>query len=109
MRAGPQSAFFSTRDAHADEAELPVPFDGAAFGVGEEGIAAVDDDIIRIDELGKLGQHRIDRRAGFHHDDDAARFREGFDERGDRFRPDDIEPNGAVRQEILQARPGARL
>ena len=86
---------------------FPCPLQRAALGIGEKGIAAVDDDVVRIDELAQLGEHGIDRRAGFDHDDDAARLLQRFDEPGDRLSADDIEPDGAVFQEVLGAGPGA--
>ena len=54
---------------------MPVPASSldAAFGVGEERVAAVDDDVALLQERLEFGDDRIHRPAGLHHDQDAAR------------------------------------
>jgi hypothetical protein len=79
-----QGAFLAAADAHAEELDAGAGklFD-TALGVGEEGIAAVDDDVAFLKMGAKFGNHAIDGWAGFDHDQDAARALEELDEFGD--------------------------
>ena len=78
-----ERADLAARDAHADIAD---PFRRqrlvTARRVGEEGIAAVDHDVVRFEMGRELLDHLVDRPPGLHHDDDGARPLEAGDEIG---------------------------
>src|SRR6185436_5722102 len=67
-------AFFAAGDAAADEVQ-PLLAEGglAAAGVGEVRVAAVDDDVVRLEQRRQLAEHLVDRSAGGDHHHDAAR------------------------------------
>ena len=56
----------------------------AALGVPEVGVAAVDDDVARVEQRRQLGQHGVDRDAGFDHQDDLPWPRQRGDQLGQR-------------------------
>ena len=71
-------AFFAAGDAGADEAEaLGLQLFLAADGVRPEGVAAVDDDVARLESRGELVDHRVGRAAGLDEDDRFAGLLEG--------------------------------
>ena len=79
-RRAVERALLAARDAHADEvdaggADLLL----AADGVVEVRVAAVDDDVARLEALDELGDDGVGALAGLHHDDRGA----GLGERGD--------------------------
>ena len=75
-----ERADLPARDAHPDIADsLRGAGPGPAGGVGEEGIAAVDDDVVRLEVWRELLDHVVHRPAGLDHDDDRARPREARD------------------------------
>ncbi len=77
----PERAFFAAADAHAEEFDAGAgELLHAPLGVGEEGIAAVDDDVAILQMRAELGDDGIDRSAGLDHDEDAARAFEELDE-----------------------------
>ena len=84
-------AFLAAGHAGADEAETEVaePF-VAAFGVGVERVAAVDDDVALVEQRDELLDHGIHRTAGLDHDHDLARGGEGLDELLERLRADEL-------------------
>ena len=75
MMLGPFSApFLAAGHAGADEvqpARAQVLL--AAAGVGEVGVAAVDDDVAGVEQRDQLGDHRVGGLAGLDHDDDRPR------------------------------------
>ena len=78
-----ERALLAAGNAHADEADL---FRFArlvtAGGVGEQRIAAVDDDVARLEMGHELVDHLVDGRAGLDHDED----RTGLGDAGDKVR-----------------------
>ena len=70
-------ALLSPRDAGPDEPQ-PGCFSGgsAADGVGEQRVAAVDDDVSRIEQRHQPFDEGVDRVAGLHHQHDLARSRQ---------------------------------
>ena len=103
---GPSSApFLAAGDAHADEAE---PFAaqrlGAPRGVGEQRIAAVDDDVAGLEKRQELVDDVVDRLARLDHDDDRARLRERGDEVGETLGRDEA----ALAAVLANQRVGAR-
>jgi hypothetical protein len=67
-------AFFAARDTAADEVQPLIAQGGlAAAGVGEVRVAAVDDDVVRLEQRRQLAEHLVDRGAGGDHHHDAAR------------------------------------
>ena len=75
----------------------------AALGVPEIGVAAVDDDVARVEQRRQLGEHGVDRDAGFDHQDDLARPRQRGDELGQRRDAGDPGARGRSRQVFLGA------
>ena len=70
-------AFFATAHSHTEEMNSAAgEFARAALGVGEQRIPAIDDDIPALQQRPQLSHHRIDRGAGFDHDQDSSRARE---------------------------------
>ena len=69
-----QRPLLAPGDAHADEADAGVlEFGEAAVGVRVERVAAVDQDVARLEMRQKLGDHVVDRLSGLDHDDEGAR------------------------------------
>jgi len=65
-------ALFTARHARADEQEaLFSQSPGAADGVREVGVAAVDDDVALFEEGNQLVDELVDRGAGLDHEHDA--------------------------------------
>ena len=88
-------AQFAAGDAGAEELALGGVFLFAADGVGPEAVAAVDDDVVRLDAgVDELLGHRIDGRAGLDQDDELARLLDGGDELLERLAAD--QPAGRV-------------
>jgi hypothetical protein len=50
--------------------------------IGEPGVAAIDDEVALVHEVGELGDGVTRRRPGRHHHPDDARSLEGLDHRG---------------------------
>ena len=74
-RGAEQGALLTAGDAHADEVEAALAYRLlTADGVGEERVAAVDDDVARLEDLHERLDHRIRRTTGFDHDDSGARL-----------------------------------
>jgi hypothetical protein len=57
----------------------------APRGVGEERVAAVDDDVALVEMRQKLVDHLVDRLAGLDHDENRARLRDARNELGQLF------------------------
>ena len=89
-------ALFTAGDAGADEAEALFP-EGllAADGVGPQGVAAVDDDVVLLEKWHEAVDHGVGGLAGLDEDDDLAGAGEGGDELLQRLRAD--EAAGGVR------------
>src|SRR5438067_2144402 len=82
----PECAFLAAADAHAEEFDSGAgEFFYAALGIGEKGVAAVDDDVAFLQMRAKLGDDGIDRSTGLDHDEDAAGTLEELDELGNRL------------------------
>ena len=100
MIDGPfERPFLAAGDAGADEEEplrLQVP--GAAGRVGVVGVAAVDQDVARLEQRDQLVDHVVDRRPGLDHDHDLARRLQGGDQLLDRVGADDLLPLGPARR-----------
>jgi hypothetical protein len=74
-------AFFAARHTRADEAQaLAAQVRIAALGVGVEAVAAVDDDVVLVQQRNQLLDDLVDRRAGLHHDLDLAGLGQALDE-----------------------------
>ena len=71
----------SARDADAEEAPwLRFGQGGAAVGIGEVGVAAIDDDVALFKQRLEHGDLFVHRRAGRDHEDELARAGDGRDE-----------------------------
>ena len=71
-------AFFATGDAGADEAQaLGLELAFAADGVRPEGVAAVDDDVARLEDRGELVDDGVGGAAGLDEDDGLAGLLQG--------------------------------
>ncbi len=69
-----ERAFFAAGNAAADEVQTArFQILAAALGVGEKGVAAVDNHVALFEERNELIDDRINRRAGFDHDHRLAR------------------------------------
>ncbi|MNU73105.1 hypothetical protein D3C71_625820 [compost metagenome] len=80
-------AFLAARHARADEAQALARKVGVApFRVGVQAVAAVDDDVILVEQRNELLDHLVDRRAGLHHDLDLAGLGQALDELLERLR-----------------------
>ena len=76
-----ERALFAAGNTAADEMDsLSFELLAAALRVGEERIAAVDDDVALLEKRHELADDRIDRRAGLDHDHRLARSLQGADE-----------------------------
>ena len=72
-----QRARLTAADAHADEVDPGgLQFLAAAVGIGEEGVAAVDENVAGLKVSLQIVDHCVDGLAGGHHDEDAARLLE---------------------------------
>ena len=102
------STFFATGNAGADEEN---PFGGqilcAAVRIGEQGIAAVDDDVSFRQERQQVIDHLIDGVAGFHHQHDAAWTFQQPDQLLDGVSADDVGAFGFVGEEVVDLGDGA--
>ena len=76
--------------------------------VVEVGVAAVDDDVTLLEQLGELVDDGVGARAGLHHDDRGARLRQRRDEVLDRRRRRRTRRRGARRSSV-SVRSGERL
>ena len=86
-----QRAFLAAGDAAADEVDaLDLRGRLPPDGVLELGVAAVDQDVAGLQQLGELVDDRIGRAAGLDHDDDLAGHLEGRHELRRRLRPDEL-------------------
>jgi len=103
----PQGALLAAGDARAHEVQ--AAFGGpllAADRVGEQGVAAVDDDVALVHEIGELAHDGVRRRAGLdHHDGDAGRA-QGRDEVLQRGRGNEGRFVAVLRHELLGASRG---
>ncbi len=107
-RGAEARAFFAAGDAGADEEDAFLgQVLGAAVGVGEEGVAAVDDDVARFKIRQHVVDHLVDSVAGLDHQHDAARALEQADELFDGVRADDLGALGFVGQEVVHFGDGA--
>jgi len=74
-RRAPQSTLLATGYSGADVVQvLGGQVLGAALGVLEERVSAVDDHVTRLEKRDELLDDRIDRRARLHHEHHAARL-----------------------------------
>ena len=101
-------AFLAAGDAGADEenALLGEVF-GAAVGVGEERVAAVDDDVALLEMRHDLVDRLVDDVAGLDHEHDAARSLEHRAELRNGMRADDCGAFCLVGEEIVDLRDGS--
>ena len=64
-----ERAFFAARNAAADKVQTALfQILAAALGIGEKGIAAVDNHVALFEQRNELIDDRVHRRAGFDHD-----------------------------------------
>ena len=71
----PERAFFAAGNAHAEEADAGRLQRGdPAFGVGEERIAAVDDDVAGFEKRLEFVDHHVNRLARLDHDENSPRL-----------------------------------
>src|SRR5690606_13670875 len=73
----------------------------STLGIGEERVAAIDHDVARLEQVGQLTEHGVDRGAGLDHEHDAPGPLEGGDELLDRGRPDDARVLSPPGEELL--------
>jgi hypothetical protein len=67
-----ERAFFTTRDAGADEVKAGRgKLVGTPVGVGEVGVSTVDEDVARFEMRFQVRDHAVDRLARGHHRQDA--------------------------------------
>lgn len=101
-------AFLAAGDAGADEKEA-LSFDvlGAALGVGEMAVAAVDDDIAGFEMREQLIDEGVDGRARLHEQDDAAWALEQGHELRDGVCADHVRARGGAGQKGVGLRGGA--
>ena len=82
-----ERAFFAARNAHADELDVAfLQVMEATVRVGIERVAAIDDDVARLQVRQQFLDHLIDRLTGLDHDDDGARLGDRGNEFRDRLR-----------------------
>ena len=73
-----QRAFLAARNARAKEAEpLSFQLSRSTLRVREQRVAAVDHDVAGLEIRLQVGDHVVDRLAGFHHHQYGARSRDG--------------------------------
>ena len=90
-------AFFAAGHAGADEAETFFLHRLlAADGVGPEGVAAVDDDVVGLEERDEAVDDRVGGLTGLDEDDHLAGLREGGDELLERLGPDETAGGGGI-------------
>ena len=81
-----ERALLTTGNAHADKADLFLLASLVApRGVGEQRVAAVDNDVAFLKMRQELVDHLVDRLAGLDHDEDWAGFCDAGDELGQLF------------------------
>ena len=97
-----QRPFLAPGDPRADEEDpLLLQGTGAPGGVGVVGVAAVDQDVARLEQGDQLVDHRIDGGAGLDHDHDLARPLERADQLGDGVAADDLLPLPSAVDEVV--------
>ena len=99
-----QRPLLAAGHAHADEADAGVLQRGeAAVGVGVLRVAAVDQDVARLEVRQKLVDHVVDRLARLHHDDDGARLGDRRDEIRQRLRREEAALAAVLAHELVGA------
>ncbi len=107
-RGAAARALFAAGDAGADEEDaLGGQVLGAAVGVGEERVAAVDDDVAGFEMRQQVVDHLVDGVAGLDHQHDAARALEQAGQLLDGVRADDLRALGFVGEEVVDLGDGA--
>ena len=95
-RGALECPFFAAGDARADiKQSLGFQFARTAGGVGKMRVAAVDQNVARLEQRGQLVDHVIDRKPRLDHDHDLPRRLERRDQVHDRMRADDLLPLGS--------------
>ena len=79
----------------------------ASLGVAEIGVAAVDDDVARVEQGRQLREHGVDRDAGLDHQDDLPRSRQRGHELRQGRDAGDAGARGRSREIFLGAQGGA--
>ena len=104
----PERAFFATADAHAEEFDAGrFEVIDTAFGIGEEGVPAVHDDVAGLEQRLEFVNHRVDGFAGLDHDENPTwPFKVG-DEVRDFFKPFGILALGQFIDEVFGLGVGA--
>ena len=97
-----ERAFLAAGNAHADEADL-FRFAGsvAPRGVGEQRVAAVDDDVALLEMGQELVDHVVDRLAGLDHDEDGARLGDAGDKLWQRLGREEAAFAAVLRHELV--------
>jgi hypothetical protein len=99
-----ECALLATGDAGADEVEaLGADRLLAPDRVVEVGVAAVDDDVARLEQAGQLVDHRVGAFTGLHHDDRGARHTERRDEVFDGFARHEVALAAVLTDELAGA------
>lgn len=99
-----EGALLAAGDARADEVQAAFAQRGlAAAGVGEVGVAAVDDHVAVLEERGELVDDGVGGSARLHHDHEAA----GAGERGHELLGRLGRDEGALVAELVHQRAGA--
>ncbi len=107
-RRAEQRPFLAAGDARADEQQPAVlERPGAPGRVGVMGVAAVDQDVARLEQRGDLLDHLIDGRAGLDHDHDLARPLQRGDQLLDGVAADDLFALGPAGEELVDPSAGA--
>lgn len=98
----------TTRDTAADKEEaLGLELLSATDGVGEVGVASVDDDITGLEEGQDLGNEVVDGRAGLDQHHDLARTLQLLAELLDRVSANNLGALGLVGQEVVNLGNGS--
>lgn len=100
--------FLTTRDTAADKEEaLGLELLGATDGIGEVGVASVDDNITGLEEGQDLGNEVVDGRAGLDQHHDLARALQLLAELLDRVSANNLGALGLVGQEVVNLGDGS--
>jgi hypothetical protein len=99
-----ERAFLAARDAHAEEADALLPqLMEAPVRVGEQRIAAIDDDVVGLEMRDELGDDVVDGLAGLDHDDDGPRAAERRHELRNGLRGGEAAFRAMRRHQVLRA------
>ena len=103
-----QGALLTPGDTRAHEVQALLAQGGlAAAGVGEQGVASIDDDVALVHQGGQLVDHGVGGLAGLDHDDRHAGLLQGGHEVGHRLRGVELAVGSVVGDDLLGLADGA--